>query len=250
MLPTFIAAQMMPTRLLGIHVGGSKFVGSSELGYAVHISNGRTPLDFDLTEDKALGLRLYVANESDYGRLVIGTSGYVGTYVDQEKKLNPVDGNIFDWNETIHYSEEVWGVDVALDVGGLRLRSEGVLRWVQYKDDLSERIFTGDGTVQYLPNRLEYAAYALAAYRTPYRLEPFIEIETSSKSYTLPRYAGTSRASSADVSSITTSLGLNVELTSHTLLKSQLAWIQAWERGYKHKSLDLPMLFVRLVQSF
>ncbi|MEY4580448.1 MAG: hypothetical protein RL701_5151, partial [Pseudomonadota bacterium] len=49
MLPTFISAQMVPTRLLGVHVHGSKFFGNSELGYALHISNGRSPLDFDLS---------------------------------------------------------------------------------------------------------------------------------------------------------------------------------------------------------
>jgi hypothetical protein len=250
MLPTFIAAQMMPTRLLGIQAGGSKFIGSSELGYYLHISNGRTPLDFDLSEDKALGLRLYIANEGDYGRFVLGTSGYFGTYVDQEKKINPVGTNIFDWTDTIHYTEAVWGVDVALDLGNLRLRTEGVLRWVTYKGDLSEKIFTNDGTIQYLPNRLEYSGYVLAAYRTPWRLEPYAELEMSSKSFTLPRFAGATRASTADASGITASLGLNVELTTHTLFKTQLAWVRGYAGDFKQKSLDLPMLFVRLVQSF
>jgi hypothetical protein len=251
MLPTFIASQMVPTRLLGIHLYGSKFFGSNEVGYAVHITNGRTPLDYDFTEDKAIGGRLYWAHEGDFGRLVLGTSGYLGTYVDQIKVIgtDPSQPPISSV-DTIHYAEQVLGFDVALDVGDLRIRSEGVLRWIEYKNGLSERTFTTDGSEQYLPSRLEYNAYAMAAYRTPWRLEPYAEVEVSSKSYILPRWGGNTRSSSSDTAALYISGGLNVELTTHTLLKGQLIWDTAYDKEFKNKTTDTMILFLRLVDSF
>jgi hypothetical protein len=172
MLPEFIASQMMPTRLLGIHLHGSAFFGSSEIGYAVHVTNGRSPIDFDFSEDKAIGARLYYANEGDYGRFVLGTSGYFGTYVDQERVYAPNSGSFFDFVDTIDYRETVLGFDVAVDIGALRIRSEAVFRWVQNHDGKAERAITQEGALGYLPNRLEYAGYVLAAYRTPWHIEP------------------------------------------------------------------------------
>jgi hypothetical protein len=250
MLPIFIASQMIPTRLLGVHVYGSKFFDSFELGYALHVTNGRTPLDFDLTEDKGLGARLYFANEGDYGRLVLGASGYLGTYVDQEKKINAVGTNVFDWTDTVNYSEQLLGLDVALDIADLRVRSEAVLRWIEYEGGKSERVFTRDGTVQYLPSRLEWATYLIAAYRTPWRLEPYLQGELSSKSYTMPRFAGSSRATGTNGATVVLSVGLNVELTTHTLFKTQLAWTRAFTADFRTKIIDVPALFIRVVDSF
>ncbi|MEY4578738.1 MAG: hypothetical protein RL701_3441, partial [Pseudomonadota bacterium] len=250
MLPTFISSQMVPTRLLGVNAYGSKFFGSNEVGYAVHISNGRSPLDFALTENKGLGARLYAAHEGDFGRLVVGMSGYFGSYVDVAKTIVGAPNNTFDWAKTIDYSEQVVGVDAALDVGDLRVRAEGVLRWIGYHDGKSEQIFTGDGSQQFLTNRLEWATYILAAYRTPWRIEPYLEAELSSKSYTLPRFAGSSRASSANVAAMNLSAGFNVELTTHTLFKTQVVWDQAYDRHFKNRSTSMPILFIRVVDSF
>lgn len=250
MLPTFISAQMVPTRLLGIQLSGSKFFGTHELGYSLHVSNGRSPLDFDLSEDKAVGARLYWAHESDFGRLVVGASGYVGSYLDQEKSINPHGNNIFDWTTTVAYDEQVLGLDGALDIGDLRVRAEGVLRRVEYDGDKAERIFTGDGSAQYLPSRVELAGYILAAYRTPWRVEPYLEIESAQKSYTLPRFAGDSRASSSNVVGLSLSAGFNVELTTHTLFKTQIAWVRTYDRHFENKQLDVPIVFVRVVDSF
>jgi hypothetical protein len=250
MLPTFIAAQMVPTRLLGVQVWGSKFFGSDELGYALHISNGRTPLDFDLSEDKALGARVYWAHEADFGRLVLGASGYMGTYLDQQKSIALHGSHVFDWTTTVDYAEQVLGLDAALDMGDLRVRAEGVVRRVVYDGDKSERVFTGDGSLQYLPNRVELAGYILAAYRTSWRIEPYLEIESASKSYTLPRFAGDSRASSSNVVGLSLSAGFNVELTTHTLFKTQVAWIRTYDHHFENKQLDVPVLFVRVVDSF
>jgi hypothetical protein len=250
MLPEFVASKMIPTRLLGVHLYGSAFFGSTEIGYAVHVTNGRTPLDFDLSEDKALGWRLYLAHEGDLGRLVLGTSGYWGTYLDQQRQYEPNASNFVALTNTVDYTEEAVGVDLAVDVGGLRVRTEAVLRWIDYRDGKSERTVTTAGTFGYLPNRLEYAGYVLAAYRTPWRIEPYVEAEISSRSNVIPRWAGTGVFGTANVAALFLSAGFNVELTTHTLFKTQLVWDRAWNRHFKDKLTDSPILFVRVVDSF
>jgi hypothetical protein len=252
MLPEFIASQMMPTRLLGLHLHGSAFFGSSELGYAVHVTNGRSPIDFDFTEDKAIGGRLYYANEGDYGRLVLGTSGYFGRYVDQERVYQPNSASFFDLRNVIDYLETVVGFDAALDVGAFRFRSEAVFRWVNYEGDKAEPAITQEGSIGYLPNRLEYAGYVLAAYRTPWHIEPYVEAELAHKSNVVPRWAG--RGVSGDSSSIVRflSAGFNIELTTHTLLKAQFVWDYAYKKDSKPKFVlnDCPIIFTRVVTSF
>lgn len=256
MLPTFIAAQMVPTRLLGVHAYGAWISGSSELGYSVHVSNGRTPLDFDLTEDKAVGARLYYAREGQFGRLVLGANGYLGTYVDEEKVLTAdstsslVSENLFNVKRTVDYAEQVLGFDAALDWHALRVRSEAVFRWIEYEGDKSERVITADGSVQYLPNRLEWSTYVVAAYRTPWLVEPYLQAELSKKSYTMPRWAGTSRATNSDFTSLFLSVGFNIQLTSYLLWKTQLVWAHAYQRDFSLNAAGGETIFVRLVDSF
>jgi hypothetical protein len=250
MLPEFIASQMVPTRLLGLHLHGSAFFGSWEMGYAVHVTNGRGPIDFDFSEDKAVGARLFFANESDFGRLVLGASGYFGTYLDRVREFSPNAKNYIEAIDLVDYTEAVAGVDFALDVGGLRIRSEGVLRWVNSNDGKAEPVVTIDGTEAYLPNRLEYAAYVLAAYRTPWRLEPYLEFETSHKSAVVPKWAGRGRSGEANTNVYFLSAGLNIELTTHTLLKTQVVWDRAYNTSTNQTLTNTPIVFIRVVTSF
>lgn len=254
MLPSLISAEMFPTRLVGVHLYGSAFMGSNELGYSVHVSNGRTPLDFDFTEDKAVGARVFVAHDGDFGRLVLGASGYLGTYVDQEKVVTPVAAgsnnadDIYDTVRTIDYLESVAGFDAALDVGALRVRTEGVLRFVNYDGDKSEKAVAPDFSDQYLPNRREWSVYLIAAYRTPWRIEPFIQADLATKTFPLPQWAPASVSKVG--STVLLGGGLNFELTTVTTLKTQAVWIRSFDKGFKNPDNDFPVLFVRVVTSF
>jgi hypothetical protein len=249
-LPTFVAAQMMPTRLLGVHVYGSAFFGPHEIGYALHVSNGRSPLEVDLSEDKAVGGRLFWASETPIGRLVLGSSVYIGHYEDKQKKLDVRDDfNLFNWDTTVAYDEQVLGFDVALDIDDFRLRSEAVLRWIEYDANKHERIFTG-GTAGYLPNRLEWDVYALMAYRTPFRIEPFLQWESAHKSYQLPRFSGASRQTPVGPISMDFSAGFNIEITTHTLFKAQVAHTLLTNNKTGPETFSVWSIFTRVVSSF
>jgi hypothetical protein len=244
---------MVPTRLLGVHGYGSLFFGNSELGYALHITNGRTPTDFDFTDDKAVGARVYWAHEGDFGRLVLGASGYWGRFVDQTRALavKPQGGFSLAENQLVDYVEQVVGLDAALDFGGLRVRAESVLRWIDYADGKAERGLSTAGTMEYLPNRTEWAGYVLAAYRTPWRVEPYLQAESAiNKAGILPRWAGVQAYTTPNSATITLSFGFNIELTTHTQFKTQLAWVTGYDRKFENKVFETPVLFMRLVDSF
>ena len=46
------------------------------------------------------------------------------------------------------------------------------------------------------------------------------------------------------------SVGCNLELTTHALIKTQLVWDRAYDRHFRNKVTDSPILFVRVVDSF
>ena len=125
-----------------------------------------------------------------------------------------------------------------------------MLRWLHYDDREHERIFTYDGSEQYLPSRLELDVYGLVAYATPVRLEPYVQVEYTDKSYVLPRYAGAARATPAGLASLGLSVGCNVELTSHTLFKIQVTYLSVHDAILDTTAFETPLVFVRLVSSF
>ena len=95
--------------------------------------------------------------------------------------------------------------------------------------------------------------YGLLAYRLPwFGLEPYIEYEAAAKSFTLPRYAGTSRATRSNLMLSVPSAGFNLPLSSQTTLKAQCALLALHE----DKDLDpdvgfeTPILFTRIVTTF
>lgn len=251
MLPTFIAGQMVPTRLLGLQLRGDALFGDFSLGYRVHLTNGRGPIDYDLTDDKAVGGRLILAHESTYGRAAVGTSFYWGTYDDREKRIVGVGGDVFEWAKTVHFEELVLAADLAVDVANFRLRSEAVIRRVDYEGEYREGIFKTSGIEAYLPNRYEHNFYAQLAYRTPWGLEPYVMAEVSRKSFVLPRYAGKARASSANAEAFAPSIGLNAYVSTHSQIKLQYVVISLSSRTHiPADEYTFPVFFARLVTSF
>jgi len=249
MVPTFVASRMIPSQLLGLQVHGSFAFGDYELGYRAHVSNGRTLLNVDQSDGKALGSRLFLAHDGSYGRVVIGTSNHFGRVVDKSKSVDLGGGDVLIWEPVVDYDEMLLAGDIAVDFHDVFFRSEAVFRWVVYEGTLREPIqaFGGDNT--FLPNRLEYNAYGLLGYRL-WDFEPYASIEVQQKSFSLPRWAGEYRNTQSNTAAVFPSVGFNYRFTPYTQFKLQLALIQLYDEDLEVKDWEVPVLFTRLVSSF
>ena len=150
--------------------------GALDLGYHVYLSNGRTMTNVDLTDDKALGARLFLRH-SGATRFTVGMSGYWGTSSDDTKQLDFSSGS-FGVTETRAWAYHEWaaGVDLSVDWGGWRLRTEALLHRVKYDAGAQNEPGLGPpGSV--LPNRFAHYWYGLLAHRFARRFEPYVYVE-------------------------------------------------------------------------
>jgi hypothetical protein len=175
-LPKSMLDEMVPLRQQGVMAFGSVFRLPYELGYRAFVSNGRVVGQLDLTDDKAVGARVYVSRP---GRVSIrlGASGYHGTSGDV-KKIYGLDasGQVVASAKTVWAStESVGGLDLSVDWGGLRLRAEGSFRHITYGDGQHEPMLATSEL--YRPNRNEKAAYVVVAYRFLRHFEPYVFVE-------------------------------------------------------------------------
>jgi hypothetical protein len=176
LLPVFQVEEAIPTRLVGVHAYGSFVFGALDLGYHVYVSNGRTVSNVDLTDDKALGARLFLRH-SGATRFTVGMSGYWGTSSDDTKQLDFSSGS-FGVTETRAWAYHEWaaGVDLSVDWGGWRLRTEALLHRVKYDAGAQNEPGLGPpGSV--LPNRFAHYWYGLLAHRFARRFEPYVYVE-------------------------------------------------------------------------
>ena len=205
--PTMITLALLPQRQLGLQVSGVIDIARWDLGYHITASNGRTPGQFDLSADKMLGGRIFARRRTDAFELKVGVSGFWGTYLDQEKNITSFEPFVVTIDDTVAYTEGGLGLDVALDVGAFRLRAEGIARRIVYEPGMREPVFGPPGS--YAPDRWELNGYILAAYRTPWGLEPYLYFEMNHGPTTV-----------GDTSYIP-SIGLNIHFAPEVMLKAQ-----------------------------
>lgn len=207
-LPFFVSNQIVPLRQTGIQLLGDLVLGNVELGYRAYVSNGRTPALLDFTNDKAVGARFTAGFPGDSVNLVLGSSFYWGTVTDIEKNITAVSPSLeVDWKETIDYTETVAGLDASIDVGNLRLRSEGYFRRLTYEPGRHAPMSAPGRTYS---NAHEYDAYLLGAYAFPSGWEPFAYTEYW-------HYPGTV---GSDV--LIAGAGLTYHINTYTQLKTQV----------------------------
>ena len=180
-LPQALAFNMFPSQQTGIMVSGSRQAGPWELGYMGTVSNGRQELQNFSISDGALGFgaRLYANNDSGNVVMKFGVSGYTDAVRDQEIDLTGLEPATISTKSTFSYREFTGGLDVSLDIGPTRIRSELVARHVQYDKGLHEagNQLTAPGS--FLPNRYETSAYLLVAHQLPVLgLEPFAVVDS------------------------------------------------------------------------
>ncbi len=174
--PDFQIAEAFPSRQTGVLFTGDVPVGGLTLGYSAYVSNGRTVTLFDFSDDKAVGGRMTLTRPGG-DVITAGLSGYYGTSQDQTKTLVSVSPLNVVRETVVDYTEYTLGVDFAFDLGPLRVRTEGVMRHIEYepgKHAPAPRAPPGS----IAPNSYYWSGYALAAYRLPvWGLEPTFAIE-------------------------------------------------------------------------
>lgn len=207
-LPSMIASEFFPLRQLGIQVHGNINAEPWEIGYHLTISNGRIPGQFDLSDNKAFGGRLYFGTTEGDTSFRLGFSGIYNDYLDQEKNIVSFDPFLIGLEDTIKYREYAMGVDLSVDVGGMRWRTEGVARHVEYTEGFREPALGQPGS--FAPDRWELNAYTVLAYRfAGLPIEPFTYWEI------------THRPTNLGDTILGYSIGLNIYFTEQVQLKTQ-----------------------------
>jgi hypothetical protein len=209
--PVFQIVDVWPRQQLGIEALGVFHLLPWEIGYHAWVSNGRTATLVDLTDDKAVGGRLFVRTRRPFP-LTIGVSGFFGSQEDQKKVVTDSDPLVVERETLWSYEEQGLAADLSLDVGAFRLRAEVVFRQIFYGEgqraprfDFGPAVLLGDAA-----DRRELGAYLLLAYKLPWLgLEPFLFVDFTK----WPTPLGDAL--------IIPSIGLNIHFTEATLLKIQ-----------------------------
>lgn len=209
--PAFLAQQLMPNQLVGVELFGTLPQLPWTFGYHLHVSNGRTPGQVDITDNKAVGFRLFASTRVPHP-MKFGISGYWGT---SERDTRSLGSRVIE----MAFKEYALSGDASLDLGRLRIRSELVASWTIYDDFKRQNLFG----LQFADN-LRVGSYAMAAYQLPWwGLEPLFMVEYLR--FPVPRPLPLGRGL------FMPSVGLNAYFTATTMLRSQFALGHGVDRG-------------------
>lgn len=218
--PLPIGDAMFPERQTGLMAWGRYFFGSSMLGYALTLSNGRGPYDAirDLDTNKAIGGRLYYET-SAFGTLTVGVAGYRGRYTASTKRYR-VDGVGSNSPSAVvyrtidsAYDELSLGADLRFLYGGLHLQAEVMMNEAAYDERHRPRLLEEfSARPMFAADYRRFGGYVLLGYRMRWHgVMPYLMTEHSN-------YANFS--SSPPVWLYT--VGLNVRPTANVALKAEL----------------------------
>jgi hypothetical protein len=244
--PQFVVFEGFPARQVGIDVNGIFHATPWDFEYHAYVSNGRTPGQQDLTDDKMIGGRLVVRTSSPV-ELSLGASGFYGRMSDKRVVVETFAPLTVSRPELMAASEAGLSGDIAADAGRVRFRSEFVLNERRY--DEGKRPLTTSGA--FAASRRTWSAYGLLAYQLPWGgLEPYIYFE-----YNRDLTLGSVEPRTGDFAQVVTmsSVGLNVHFTSATQLKIQYAhdaFSDIDDLGRDFSGTDIDFLSSRLVVSF
>jgi hypothetical protein len=201
LLPSFMADSRIPIRQLGVEAHGSFYTSDWELGYSVYVGNGRTPSQVDFTEDKTVGGRLFASSTGTAVKAKFGVSGYRAPHSDMRKEVVSLLPYLVETQQTVAGTEWAAGADVSVDAGPFRLRTEGLVRRIDFEPGKR------DGRT---PNHYFTNGYVIAAYQLPWAgLEPYVYVE------------GMHWPSVVGDTAVVPSVGLNVHFNPAVQLKTQ-----------------------------
>jgi hypothetical protein len=226
--PYVVGANLFPARQTGLEIYGSQGFSSTQVGYHLTLSNGRGPVDSyrDLDKNKAVGWRLWVQQDSDFGTFTLGTSGYKGRYTDRLQTVTfPNMAWTYEYPVQSEYRELALAADLKWTYKGALLQGEAILRDMAYEGAGRPPPMGAPGGT-WTPDNRTMGLYALGGYRLPWMgIMPYLggEYYYQSKIIFMP-------------DSMAIWGGLNVRPTDRVVFKLQYthAWFPTtWLDGWK-----------------
>lgn len=221
-MPQFMQQKWMPLRQTGVQALGSFFSGETEIAYRAWVSNGRTednPFDYD--NEKSFGARVFVRRDTGETNFQIGATYHHGVVQDKVVNLAEFAPLKFETGSTWEYTENLGGLDVSVDLGDTRIRSEGIVSRIAYTEGKQESV-GGLSPAAIQPDKYRLGAYLLVAHQLPwYGLEPYLFAEVNQQPWLV-----------AD-GLLMPSVGLNVRFNPSALLKLQYA--KSYFFNWKHE---------------
>lgn len=235
--PYIVGSEWLPQRQTGIETYGSYGVGDTQVGYHLTLSNGRGPVDsyMDLDKNKGVGWRLWLRQDTPYGVIQAGTSGYRGRYTDATQTSGLENGAfVTTWPVTSQYDEVGLAADLKYTWGGFLFQTEYIRRDMRYTDNV--RPVSGAGT--WTPDNRTWGFYFQTGYRLPwFGIMPFFGYEYDRLGKTGFIYEA------CDIVG-----GLNIRPTDRIVLK--VVGLHVWMPYLKEKSYDLDQLMAQVAWSF
>jgi hypothetical protein len=181
--PFIVGEFLFPEHQTGVELYGKTYFGTTQFGYHFTLSNGRGPIDTyqDLDNNKAVGGRLFLRNESQVGTISLGVSAYRGMYTDRSQSFAVDSSGNFNTIRPItsQYNEFSLGADLKWEWSGLLVQSEAISNEIAYRDSVRpvDPGYSG-GPPGFVPDYRRYGVYGLAGYRTSlWGIMPWIGFE-------------------------------------------------------------------------
>lgn len=179
-LPTMILQYSLPRQQTGLDVFGVFNRPPFSVGYHATVSNGRTPSLVDYTDNKALGGRLFL-KYSGKAEVQVGATGWWGRIEDITKDLTSIEPVTIEIKPTYAATDTGWGVDLSVDYGNTRLRTEGLITTRRYdRGKRQQALLEPPGLLD--SDRIGYTGYIILAHRIawfePYGMFDFQNIPT------------------------------------------------------------------------
>jgi hypothetical protein len=235
--PYMIDQAWFPEQQTGIEAYGAFYIEDTKLGYHLTLSNGRGLVDSyqDLDNNKGVGARLYLQNDSLLGAFSLGISGYRGAYTARATNgFGVTNGELVTVDPpTAKFDELDLAADLKWEWGGLLVQSEFILTDVRYPDALRPPAATSTpGPPGVQPDWRRYGVYGLVGYRMPWwNVMPYVLLQRIHDAYSAQDYiAGINARPSARVTlkaeyeyvDFPTTAGVKLENLS--VLALQMAW--------------------------
>jgi hypothetical protein len=173
-LPSMILQQAIPRQQLGLEILGRFNRPPWTYGYHLTVSNGRQSSIVDLSDNKAVGGRLF-ARYSGKAEVQMGLTGYAGQYDDLTKSLTDIDPLTIDIEQTVMRDEAAVGADLSVDIGPTRIRTEAMVSGSWYrKGHRAQALLEPPG--RFDSDRMRYNWYGILAHRIRWA-EPLIQVD-------------------------------------------------------------------------